>query len=401
MKLLLVTASFPFGPSEAFLDPELPELRARGVDLTILPTLPRGKHRLQGSTLLEGVSLVEVRPFSWHALAGGIGVASRRPLQTLAVARSLVAGSMAKTLKNISVLPLALYLSGSDAMRGIEHIHVHFAGVSGSLAMAIAQLTGVPWSMTCHRWDIYENNLLAAKTRSARFVRFVSERGRDDAVALGAPREKTVVVHMGVTQTVVSPTTTWRAQPGVTFRIVCAANLYPVKGHRYLIEAVRILLDQGMRLRLELVGDGHLRTELEAQVHELGLEETIVFSGFVPHDELLQRYARGEVDLVVLASIELGAGLHEGVPVSLMEAMSYGIPVVATVTGSIEELVPRELCILVSHSNPVEMAAAIHGLYIDSDRYLRIASRCHEIIEMGWTVGASVDDLLGLIRSRQ
>jgi len=78
------------------------------------------------------------------------------------------------------------------------------------------------------------------------------------------------------------------------------------------------------------VNSGH---SLESLSGALGLAGSVKFLGAVPHDELLKIYAEAPVSAVVLASIDLGSGVHEGIPVALIEAMSYGIPVVGDGDG--------------------------------------------------------------------
>src|SRR5690606_27501786 len=120
-------------------------------------------------------------------------------------------------------------------------------------------------------------------------------------------------------------------------RTVCPANLLPIKGHEYLLRAISRL---GNRKGLELwiAGDGPLKTPLRQLTDALGLRDVVRFLGRLDHSELLKFYRENQVDLVCLASLELGLGLHEGIPVALIEAMSYGIPVVATSSGGIGEL---------------------------------------------------------------
>jgi hypothetical protein len=101
---------------------------------------------------------------------------------------------------------------------------------------------------------------------------------------------------------------------------------------RYLLEAWKILRDRGVEGELRLAGPGELRSTLEAQVNASGLADSVRFLGAVPHDALLKIYGEVEIAAVVLASIDMGHGLHEGIPVALIEAMSFGIPVIATTT---------------------------------------------------------------------
>jgi colanic acid/amylovoran biosynthesis glycosyltransferase len=148
--------------------------------------------------------------------------------------------------------------------------------------------------------------------------------------------------------------------------IFCPGNLLPVKGHCDLIAAMRILRDTGFECELHLAGDGPLRKRLEAQVEELGLRSVVKFLGALKHAEVLEFYKEGRAALVALPSRDLGSGLHEGIPVSLIEAMAYRVPVISTQTGAIPELVTPKEGILVPSADPEALAEAIRTVLTSS-----------------------------------
>jgi glycosyltransferase involved in cell wall biosynthesis len=78
-------------------------------------------------------------------------------------------------------------------------------------------------------------------------------------------------------------------------------------------------------------------------------------------------YRRAEVDLVVLPSLDLGGGVHEGIPVSLIEAMAYGVPVISTNTGGIPELLDNGAGVMVPQADSAALAAAIVKLIRTSE----------------------------------
>jgi glycosyltransferase involved in cell wall biosynthesis len=108
-------------------------------------------------------------------------------------------------------------------------------------------------------------------------------------------------------------------------------------------------------------------------------------------------YERGEVHATVLASVELGGGEHEGVPVSLMEAMARGVPVVATATGSIPELLPPALGLTVRERDPEAMSRVVIALARERARYEGAARACRERVERDWSVDRSAARLLAAI----
>jgi len=83
-------------------------------------------------------------------------------------------------------------------------------------------------------------------------------------------------------------------------------------------------------LRGGATGSGPVQCSLQREVQRLGLDESVPFLGHVDQDLPLEQYARGQVDIVVLARLDHGLGSQEGILVSLMEAMAAQVPVVAT-----------------------------------------------------------------------
>lgn len=395
MRLGYVTASFPHGPGEAFLMPELAALGRLGAEVTVLPLFPRGPPRTDWAPP-AGVSAVLAGLLGPAVLGRAAMTLGGRPVATVREALQLTRGTLPHAAKNLAVLPKALWLAGAIRRLGCEHVHVHWAGTTASAGMVASALAGIPWSLTCHRWDIYEDNLLAAKVAAARFTRFISERGREDAVRLGADRSRTCVIPLGteVPEQVRPPG--WPAAG--PFWLLCAANLLPVKGHDDLLAACEAARAAGVDVRLTLAGDGPLRGALEAEARRRGLAEAVTFLGHVPRDRILAMYEEGAVHAAVLASIERDGGEHEGVPVSLMEAMARGVPALATATGSIPELLPPELGLTVPQRDPGALARLIVALAKDHARYDAAARACRERVARGWSVDRSAARLLDRIR---
>jgi colanic acid/amylovoran biosynthesis glycosyltransferase len=150
---------------------------------------------------------------------------------------------------------------------------------------------------------------------------------------------------------------------GCVSRVVVPANLLEVKGHVYLLGAVRLLAERGVDVHLDLAGDGPLRDRLAGEVEKLALWDRVTFLGLVPHEKLLASMQAGGWDMLVLPSIVTDSGENEGIPVAIIEAMSCGIPVVSTVTGGIPELFEGvKDALLVPPRDPAALAEAIERL---------------------------------------
>ena len=334
---------------------------------------------------------------SWNIFLSAIKELLRHPAgAAIALGLVLRTRGLMNLLGNLAVFPKGLWLGALARRWKADHIHVHWISTPATIALVASTVSGVPWSCTAHRVDIAKNNLLALKMSRARFVRFISQSGRNMAASLGAPARtgKAVVIHLGIT----NPEREACADtPAADCNLLCPANLYPVKGHKYLIEAMSLLRSRGVQCVLHIAGEGVLRPELESLVVRLDLVDTVRFLGQLPHNEILDKYQRRQVAIVVLPSIDLGNNWYEGIPISLVEAMAYGIPVVATSTGGIPELLAEGAGIMAPPQDPVALADAIQQLVRDPDLRQKLGEAGRRRVREAWSVEPLVSDLLARI----
>jgi glycosyltransferase involved in cell wall biosynthesis len=251
-----------------------------------------------------------------------------------------------------------IWLAGVARAWRADHIHAHWAHLTATLAMGASAVSGIPWSFTAHRYDVVRNNLLAEKLQSARFARFIARGMLDFArslVSTGAI-EHARVLHMGVWL----PPVPDNVRPaGVAPIVICPARFVPVKGHGHLLDAAARLMRRGVDFELWLAGDGPLAPLIGRRIDELALGDRVHMLGTIPHAELLRLYRDRAVDCVVLPSLDLGGGLHEGISVALMEAMAHGIPVISTLTGGLPELLEGGAGVLVPPADSGALAEAL------------------------------------------
>jgi colanic acid/amylovoran biosynthesis glycosyltransferase len=369
MRIIYVTANLPYGTDESFIIAEIEELSRRGHEVLVVPRSPRGPC-LHGRSLLKQAHLEPL--CSTRVCRAALRAAAARPTAAVAAIRPLLQSrSLTTAVKNFSVLPKALWLAELASGWQADHIHCHWAGTTATMTMVASRLSGIPWSLTAHRWDIVENNLLSAKIGSASLARFISHDGLEMAKAIGIPQQSEVrVIHMGVSLP-------GRCKPPLASSpvVLCPARLVEVKGHRFLLQAWRLLRDRGVEAELRLAGQGELQPHLLELTRDLGLTGCVTFLGAVPHHELLKMYEQGSISCVALASVDLGNGFHEGIPVALIEAMSYGVPVVATKTGGTAELVLPGTGMLVPARDPEALADALQTMLQHAPLAQRIGER--------------------------
>lgn len=139
--------------------------------------------------------------------------------------------------------------------------------------------------------------------------------------------------------------------------VAMLAVLEERKGHRFLLDAARVLKDRGRKIQYVFAGDGSHKTQLQSLVQTLGLREEVSFVGFVKD---VPRFL-SSIDVLVLPS------LYEGLGVAALEGMAAGKPVVATRVGGLaESIVDGETGFLVPPKNAVALADAIERLVADS-----------------------------------
>lgn len=261
--------------------------------------------------------------------------------------------------------------------RSVDHLHNHFADSSCTVAMLASALGGTTYSFTLHGPAIFfEPNEwhLRTKLETASFCAAISSFARSQASLFCEPEmwNRIRIVHCGVGEAdgparldVPEAHANGRvvADAGVC-RLLFVGRLDPVKGVVVLFDAVASLLAAGVAVHLTLVGDGPQRADLERRVRELGLDGSVAFAGYRNSVEV-QQHLR-ETDVFVLPSFA------EGVPVSLMEAMAAGLPVIATNVGGVTELVrDGRNGYVVAPGEPAAIAGAIDALAADPDRRRR------------------------------
>ena len=400
MRILYITVSMPFGPSEAFFIPEVRELIRLGHQVLIVQRSPEGNVTNHDADGLQDIS-VRQRLLSFGIVGAAMLESLLHPFASLrALALLFKSRGLFTLLKNFMVFPKGLWLGRLARQWGADHIHVQWALTTATMGMVASEITGIPWSCTAHRVDIVLDNLLAVKIDHAAFFRFISKSGVALAQSHGvAGRDHKVhVIHMGV---LLPPAGQIDSPIQNVARLLCPANLFPVKGHQYLFRAMALLKQRGVECQLDVAGEGHLEGQLHALARELSIDDRIRFLGQVPHERLLAVLRERQAALVVLPSVDLGEGLHEGIPVALIEAMSLGVPVLSTSTGGIPELLCDGAGIMVPPEDPLALADAIEQVLSDPELRKRLAKAGRQRVEEEFSVKAAVDKLIEHIQNSE
>jgi len=179
------------------------------------------------------------------------------------------------------------------------------------------------------------------------FVIAVSHSIKKELITRGIPKQKIKVIHNGI---FINNEIKKIPKNSNNPTIVSVGSLRLIKGHKFLILAIKEIIKEIPNVKLLIIGDGPLKKNLESLVIQLELNNNISFLG--RRDDVLQIMSTS--DLVVLPS------LSEGISNVLLEAMLAKKPIVATkVGGNPEVVVNKKTGLLVEKENPSALAKAI------------------------------------------
>jgi colanic acid/amylovoran biosynthesis glycosyltransferase len=380
-RLLYVVSLFPCW-SETFIVREIAALIAAGADVRILSLKPPSEKLVhpEAERLMSRVR---------HPLAA-------RPAAIFKRARALAAHPLAfaslalKLVRALAARPVDLAKSFESLARGAEQldwirefdpdiIHAHWATFPSTVALALSRILDKPFGFTCHAHDIFANDhLLEEKIATAALPVTISRFNVEWLAEQITPqaRDRLKVVHCGVDL----PTFPFRASGRLPGSIVTVGRLDPIKGFDVLIDAVAELAQQGRRVQCRIIGEGPLRAEMQARIARLGIADRVTLVGAIPQAEV--RAALYEASIFTLPSVVTPDGNRDGIPVSLMEAMAAGAPVVSTRVSGIPELIEdgRE-GLLVPPGDAPALARALAQLLDDAELGRRLSEAARAKIE--------------------
>lgn len=186
----------------------------------------------------------------------------------------------------------------------------------------------------------------------------ISQLWQEKLISLGAPSEKTYIHRMGIelNQFQYSPP----CKLNDLCSLLCIGRFSEKKGIRYALDALASLKDK-FKFHFYIVGFGELEGDIKAQIQALELTDNVTLLGTLSSEEVA--YQLSQADIYLQPSVVAQNGDKEGVPVSIMEAMASGVPVVSTFHSGIPELITHNLSGLLVEERDVEaLASAIFHL---------------------------------------
>ena len=266
----------------------------------------------------------------------------------------------------------------------VIHAHLFFSVLYAALTRPL--LPGVKRVVTFHNlgYDSYPANNAWRKTRK-RLDGALMRHAVDGRIAVSAAVARHYQSHLKLPPVRVLPNgfpvealrpesgpgrSEMRAELGVSaddFVLLCAGRLVHEKGHRFFLEALELLRNEGLRPKALIVGDGPLAQKVADEIATRGLGEQVVTRPSMPHAKLMDVFR--ESDLLVMAST------HEGFPLTPAEAMALGKPVLATLVGGLPDLIEDGVSgSLVPPKDPRALADGIARFMTDPNWRRRLAA---------------------------
>lgn len=227
-------------------------------------------------------------------------------------------------------------------LKAFDIYHADSPLPTGQAVMIASKKYGVPFIVHGHGLDVFFDESYQGM-RNCHKIASVCENVYDKANAVVGVSEKVLdkvrervdltdkafVAYNGVDTEQFKPVD---KKPSNIVTVISIGNLIPLKGHRYLLQAVKVLKDKGIEnIKCQIVGRGYLDEELKAQACELEIEEQVEFKGYVPYAEV--------ATLLKNADIFALPSYYEALGCVYLEAMACGVPAIGCYENGIDEII--------------------------------------------------------------
>jgi colanic acid/amylovoran biosynthesis glycosyltransferase len=282
---------------------------------------------------------------------------------------------------------------------GVRLLHAHFLHTPASVARYTALMRGLPYSLSAHAKDIWTRPAweLREKLAAARFCVTCTAEARDHLGRL-APGARVELVYHGLDRRLFGPPPAFGSRrdgsdPAEPVRLLSVGRLHPKKGHDLVLAALARLRGHVV---LTLVGSGPAEAGLRERAARLGVTDRVRWTGQLDHPAVRALYR--ESDLFVLAPRVAADGDRDGLPNVVVEALSQGLPVVATRAAAVGEIVEDgRHGRLVAPEDPGALAAALEPLVADPEGRRQLGAAGLARVAEGWDVEAGVSRLVALL----
>lgn len=210
---------------------------------------------------------------------------------------------------------------------------------------------------------------------------------KKDLLEIGCPENKIKVHYHGINTKQFEVERDYNLKDGV-LNLLTIASLYPVKGHKSVLKALKIFKENNpeSNLKYTIIGNGLSKFQLEAFVSQSALDDIVEFRPAIKHGSEFNR-ALKEAGVFLHPSITTRENDKEGIPGAIVEAMASGLPVIATYHGGIPYILEQNKTgFLVKEHDAFAISKYIELLYDNKDLRIRIGENAkkyaHENLDL-------------------
>lgn len=289
---------------------------------------------------------------------------------------------------NPKILPTAYHLFWLIKENNIEIVHTH-TRLTQVLAKALSLITGVAHVSTCHGFFKPRIGRRLFGCWGSKVIA-ISDAVREDLVhTFHIEKSRIALINNGIDMEVFNKTYSKHEKDAIRRAfglkdgpvVGIIARLSSVKGHKYLIKAMKVVLQKVRNAQLFIVGEGEEEKNLRDLTKQLGIEKSVNFTKSVLDTSMVLAV----IDVFVLPSVEEGLGL------ALIEALAAAKPVVASDVGGIYSVVKDNVTgLLVPAKEPENLADAILKLIEDRELAGRLAMNGQKFVRQYFSLGDMV-----------
>jgi glycosyltransferase involved in cell wall biosynthesis len=253
-------------------------------------------------------------------------------------------------------------------------MHAVWATMPATAAWAIHQLTGIPFSMGGHAYDIFQKGgdcLLDLKIKDALFIHSSTAFARTHLISKGALPDKVQLIRRGLFS---FPPQNPIRHPLHELHLLSIGRLVEKKGYLDQLLIYRDLRKRGIAFRARIIGDGPLMKVMKSLIEDYGLQDRVQLVGKIPHEDVQEHYEWA--DLFLFTGVIASNGDRNGLANVIPEALSRGIPVITTPDAGILENFKDKEELLILPLHPItEWVDAIKTLIADKNLRQSLAQK--------------------------
>lgn len=255
-----------------------------------------------------------------------------------------------------------------EDVKKFDLIHVHF-GTNALLVIPLVLRSRLPLVVSFYGYDVNAfpskwfglgGSLLKLVFRSATKLIAMSQPMAERLVELGAEKSKIEILLPGIQNLAFTKEPVKKIE-----RLLMVSALKEKKNHLLVLEAMKLLLGRGIDIRLSIVGHGPLLESLKSIASDFGLDEQVNFEGSYREINELAQYLKNS-DLLLHPSKRACNGDGEGVPASILEGLSVGMPIISSKHNQMDRVFKNSV-LYVDENSPEELAQLLQNICNDPE----------------------------------